>query len=75
MTYITDTEFFCERIDKSMPKEEIINYIIWGLKPNIIRHLCHTENNTFDEFKCNILNYERVEFITHRSNKSVSYRQ
>lgn len=71
LTYINEIESLCKLINPSMSQNEMIRYMMKGLKPAIARYIGILENNTINELKTNVRKYEKIEFmITGRSTQS-----
>ncbi|VVC31192.1 Retrotransposon gag domain [Cinara cedri] len=67
ITYITDIEYLCRRVDPLMKQQEIIRNIMKGLKSNIIRYVGFMDNNTVENLKFNIQKFEKIEFMASGS--------
>lgn len=64
VSYINEVESLCRRIDKDMSQGEMVQSIMKGLKPKILRGIGMLGNKTLDEFKKNVRKYELIEFMT-----------
>jgi len=71
--YINEVESLCRRIDNKMSQKEMVQNIMKGLKPTILRCIGILGNETLDELKKNVRKYELIEFMAAESIDKNSY--
>jgi Retrotransposon gag protein len=54
----------CRRSNAAMPNEAIVRHLMFGLKPNLMKHIMLMENNTHEQFYKNATKVERTIQLT-----------
>jgi hypothetical protein len=61
--YISEVMKLCDSVEKNMPIEQVITYVIKGLDIGALQHVSLLENKTIEELEVNLARYEKSRFL------------